>query len=141
MTSRAGTSGSDARSRYPPLTVGDGQGRPDDDDERLRRYLSEVGSFPFLAREDEVRLAKALEAGNEDARRQLVDANLRLVVSIARRYDHRGMGLFDLIQVGNTGLARAVDHYDWRKGFKFSSYATWWIHQAIAQAFKGTDPA
>jgi RNA polymerase primary sigma factor len=119
--------------------VEDEDERPEDDDD-LRQYLDEIARFPLLAPEDEVRLAKAIEAGDDHARRQLIESNLRLVVSIARRYDRRGLRLHDVIQEGNIGLSRAVERYDWRKGFKFSTYATWWTRQAITEAVKGKDP-
>jgi len=108
-----------------------------DDDEALREYLTEIAAFPLLTSEDEVRLGKAVAAGDEDARRKLIESNLRLVVSIAKKYDGRGLRLLDLIQEGNLGLSRAVDRHDWRKGFKFSTYATWWVRQAISQAIEG----
>ena len=119
--------------------MGDEDERPDDDD-GLRQYLDEIARFPLLAPEDDVRLAKAIEAGDDRARSQLIESNLRLVVSISRRYDRAALGLRDRIQEGNIGLSRAVERYDWRKGFKFSTYATWWIRQAITDAVKGTDP-
>jgi RNA polymerase primary sigma factor len=122
-----------------PWGVANDDQRPGDDD-RLREYLDAIAAFPLLTPGDEVRLAKAREAGDDGARRQLIESHLRLVVSIARRYDRRGHRLLDLIQEGNIGLSRAVEHYDWRKGFKFSAYATWWIRQAITQGFKGRDP-
>ena len=110
------------------------------DDDALRKYLTEIAAFPLLTREDEVRLGRAVEAGEENARRKLTESNLRLVVSIAEKYEGKGLRLLDLIQEGNIGLARAVDRYDWRKGFKFSTYATWWIRQAITQAIEGPRP-
>ena len=114
--------------------------RAPDDDEALRKYLTEIAAFPLLTSEDEVRLGKAVAAGDEDARRKLIESNLRLVVSIAKKYDGSGLRLLDLIQEGNLGLSRAVDRYDWRKGFKFSTYATWWVRQAISQAIEGPRP-
>jgi RNA polymerase primary sigma factor len=111
------------------------------DDEALRKYLAEIAAFPLLTSEDEVRLAQAVEVGDEDARRTLTESNLRLVVSIAKRYDGTGLRLLDLIQEGNIGLSRAVDRYDWRKGFKFSTYATWWVRQAVTHAIEGPRPA
>jgi RNA polymerase primary sigma factor len=114
--------------------------QPPGDDEAFRRYLAEVSAFPLLPRDEEVRLAKAMEAGDTSARRKLIEANLRLVVAIARKYEGNGLRLPDLIQEGNLGLARAADRYDWRKGFKFSTYATWWVRQAITQAIQGPDP-
>ncbi len=100
----------------------------------VRMYLKEIGRIPLLTFEQEVDLAKRLEAGDESARKKLVESNLRLVVSIAKKYVGRGMTLLDLIQEGNQGLIRAVEKYDWKKGFKFSTYATWWIRQAITRA-------
>lgn len=100
----------------------------------VRMYLKEIGRIPLLTFDQEVDLAKRLEAGDMSARKKLVESNLRLVVSIAKKYVGRGMGLLDLIQEGNQGLIRAVEKYDWKKGFKFSTYATWWIRQAITRA-------
>jgi RNA polymerase primary sigma factor len=99
----------------------------------VRLYLREIGRVELLTAEQEVSLARRIEAGDEAARRQLVEANLRLVVSIARRYAGRGMSLLDLIQQGNLGLIRAVEKFDYHRGFKFSTYATWWIRQAITR--------
>jgi RNA polymerase primary sigma factor len=99
----------------------------------VRLYLREIGKVNLLTAEQEVSLARRIERGDEAARRQLVEANLRLVVSIARRYVGRGMSLLDLIQQGNLGLIRAVEKFDYRRGFKFSTYATWWIRQAITR--------
>ena len=100
----------------------------------VRMYLKEIGRIPLLNREEEIRLAQKVEAGDEQAKRQLIDANLRLVVSIAKKYIGRGMTFLDLIQEGNKGLIRAVEKFDWTKGFKFSTYATWWIRQAITRS-------
>ena len=100
----------------------------------VRMYLKEIGRIPLLTREEEIRLAQQVEAGSEKAKKQLIDANLRLVVSIAKKYIGRGMTFLDLIQEGNKGLIRAVEKYDWTKGFKFSTYATWWIRQAITRS-------
>jgi RNA polymerase primary sigma factor len=97
-------------------------------------YLKEIGRVPLLSAQDEIHLAKRIEQGDEEAKRRLAEANLRLVVSIARRYIGRGMLFLDLIQEGNMGLIKAVDKYDHSKGFKFSTYATWWIRQAITRA-------
>jgi RNA polymerase primary sigma factor len=96
-------------------------------------YLREAGRVRLLTRAEEVTLAKAIEAGDEAARQRLIEANLRLVVSIAKRYTGRGMLFLDLIQEGNLGLMRAVEKYDWRKGYKFSTYASWWIRQAVSR--------
>lgn len=100
----------------------------------VRMYLKEIGRIPLLKFEDEISLAKRYEAGDMKAKKKLTESNLRLVVSIAKKYIGRGMSLLDLIQEGNQGLIRAVEKYDWRKGYKFSTYATWWIRQAITRA-------
>lgn len=100
----------------------------------VRMYLKEIGRIPLLTFPEEVDLAKKIEKGDNKARQKLVESNLRLVVSIAKKYVGRGMTLLDLIQEGNQGLIRAVEKYDWKKGFKFSTYATWWIRQAITRA-------
>ncbi len=100
----------------------------------IRMYLKEIGKIPLLSTEEEIELAKRMELGDTEARKRLAEANLRLVVSIAKRYAGRGMQLLDLIQEGNLGLIKAVEKYDYRKGFKFSTYATWWIRQAITRA-------
>lgn len=100
----------------------------------VRMYLKEIGKVPLLTAEQEIDLAKRMENGDKEAQKQLAEANLRLVVSIAKRYAGRGMLFLDLIQEGNLGLIKAVEKYDWRKGFKFSTYATWWIRQAITRA-------
>ncbi|WP_282941485.1 RNA polymerase sigma factor RpoD [Paenibacillus sp. RC67] len=100
----------------------------------VRMYLKEIGRVPLLSAEDEVDLAKRIELGDEEAKRRLAEANLRLVVSIAKRYVGRGMLFLDLIQEGNMGLIKAVEKFDHDKGFKFSTYATWWIRQAITRA-------
>ena len=100
----------------------------------VRMYLKEIGKVPLLSAEEEVELAKKMETGNLDARKRLAEANLRLVVSIAKRYVGRGMLFLDLIQEGNLGLIKAVEKFDYRKGYKFSTYATWWIRQAITRA-------
>lgn len=99
----------------------------------VRMYLKEIGRVPLLSAEEEIELAERIEAGDEDAKRRLAEANLRLVVSIAKRYVGRGMLFLDLIQEGNMGLIKAVEKFDYRKGFKFSTYATWWIRQAITR--------
>lgn len=103
-------------------------------DDPVRMYLKEIGKVPLLTAEEEMELAKKMELGDEDAKKRLCEANLRLVVSIAKRYVGRGMLFLDLIQEGNLGLIKAVDKFDWRKGFKFSTYATWWIRQAITRS-------
>lgn len=100
----------------------------------VRMYLKEIGRVPLLTREEEIRLAQEVEAGSLKAKKELADANLRLVVSIAKKYIGRGLTFLDLIQEGNKGLIRAVEKYDWTKGFKFSTYATWWIRQAITRS-------
>lgn len=100
----------------------------------VRMYLKEIGRVPLLSAEEEVDLATRIEEGDEEAKRRLAEANLRLVVSIAKRYVGRGMLFLDLIQEGNMGLIKAVEKFDYRKGFKFSTYATWWIRQAITRA-------
>jgi len=97
-------------------------------------YLREIGKVPLLTAEEEVELAHRIEMGDEEAKKRLNEANLRLVVSIAKRYVGRGMQFLDLIQEGNLGLLKAVEKFDYRKGFKFSTYATWWIRQAITRA-------
>ncbi|QYR20125.1 RNA polymerase sigma factor RpoD [Paenibacillus sp. sptzw28] len=100
----------------------------------VRMYLKEIGRVPLLSADDEIELAKRIEHGDEEAKRRLAEANLRLVVSIAKRYVGRGMLFLDLIQEGNMGLIKAVEKFDFTKGFKFSTYATWWIRQAITRA-------
>ncbi|HSW35388.1 MAG TPA: RNA polymerase sigma factor RpoD [Candidatus Limnocylindrales bacterium] len=100
----------------------------------VRMYLKEIGKIPLLNSEEEVELARAIEENDEEARRRLAEANLRLVVSIAKKYVGRGMLFLDLIQEGNLGLIKAVEKFDYRKGYKFSTYATWWIRQAITRA-------
>lgn len=100
----------------------------------VRMYLKEIGRIPLLTFADEISLAKRYEKGDKRAKARLTESNLRLVVSIAKKYIGRGMSLLDLIQEGNQGLIRAVEKYDWRKGYKFSTYATWWIRQAITRA-------
>ena len=103
-------------------------------DDPVRMYLKEIGHVPLLTAEEEVALAQRMEAGDEEARHRLEEANLRLVVSIAKRYVGRGMMFLDLIQEGNLGLLKAVEKFDYSKGYKFSTYATWWIRQAITRA-------
>ena len=100
----------------------------------VRMYLKEIGKVPLLSAEEEIELAKKMENGDQEAKKRLAEANLRLVVSIAKRYVGRGMLFLDLIQEGNLGLIKAVEKFDYRKGYKFSTYATWWIRQAITRA-------
>ena len=103
-------------------------------DDPVRMYLKEIGQIKLLTADEEVELAKRITAGDQAAKNKLTEANLRLVVSIAKKYSGRGLHILDLIQEGNTGLIRAVDKFDWTKGNKFSTYATWWIRQAITRA-------
>ena len=103
-------------------------------DDPVRMYLKEIGKVPLLSSDEEIELAKRIEEGDEEAKQRLAEANLRLVVSIAKKYVGRGMLFLDLIQEGNLGLIKAVEKFDYRKGFKFSTYATWWIRQAITRA-------
>ncbi len=112
------------------LSVPDGVGI----DDPVRMYLKEIGTVPLLTGEEEIELAKKIEAGDEAAKKKLAESNLRLVVSIAKRYVGRGMQFLDLIQEGNLGLIKAAEKFDYRKGYKFSTYATWWIRQAITRA-------
>ena len=112
------------------LSVPDGIGVEDP----VRMYLKEIGKISLLSTEEEIELAKKMELGDEEAKKRLAEANLRLVVSIAKRYAGRGMQFLDLIQEGNLGLIMAVEKFDYRKGYKFSTYATWWIRQAITRA-------
>src|SRR5438132_6045004 len=138
-----------------------------DEEDLVRLYLTDIGQYPLLTKDDEVRLAQAIETGNEawgelegkgnkdftpayrrelkravkagaDAQQTFVQSNLRLVVSIAKKYQASGLPLLDLIQEGNLGLMHAVEKFDWRKGFKFSTYATWWIRQAITRGIANT---
>ena len=109
------------------------QARPQTTDS-LQMYLKEIGRVPLLTAAQEVELAKAFEAGSDVAKQRMIEANLRLVVSIAKHYRGQGLGFLDLIQEGTIGLVRAVEKFDWRRGFKFSTYATWWIRQAVARA-------
>ncbi|WP_038671523.1 MULTISPECIES: RNA polymerase sigma factor RpoD [unclassified Pelosinus] len=103
-------------------------------DDPVRMYLKEIGRVPLLTADEEIKLAQRMEQGDEEAKRRLAEANLRLVVSIAKRYVGRGMLFLDLIQEGNLGLIKAVEKFDYNKGYKFSTYATWWIRQAITRA-------
>lgn len=112
------------------LTIPDGISIEDP----VRMYLKEIGKVPLLSAEEEIELAKRMELGDQEAKKSLAEANLRLVVSIAKRYVGRGMLFLDLIQEGNLGLIKAVEKFDYRKGYKFSTYATWWIRQAITRA-------
>ncbi|WP_334195650.1 sigma-70 family RNA polymerase sigma factor, partial [Muricomes intestini] len=112
------------------LTVPDGVSIEDP----VRMYLKEIGKVPLLSAEREIELAQRMENGDEEAKKELAEANLRLVVSIAKRYVGRGMLFLDLIQEGNLGLIKAVEKFDYHKGYKFSTYATWWIRQAITRA-------
>ena len=112
------------------LTIPDGISIEDP----VRTYLKEIGKVPLLSAEEEIELAKKMETGDQEAKKRLAEANLRLVVSIAKRYVGRGMLFLDLIQEGNLGLIKAVEKFDYRKGYKFSTYATWWIRQAITRA-------
>ena len=112
------------------LSVPDGIGLEDP----VRMYLKEIGKVPLLSAEEEIEYAQRMEEGDEEAKKRLAEANLRLVVSIAKRYVGRGMQFLDLIQEGNIGLIKAVEKFDYRKGYKFSTYATWWIRQAITRA-------
>ena len=112
------------------LSVPDGVGIEDP----VRMYLKEIGKVPLLSADEEIELAKKMELGDEDSKKRLAEANLRLVVSIAKRYVGRGMLFLDLIQEGNLGLMKAVEKFDYTKGFKFSTYATWWIKQSITRA-------
>src|SRR5699024_9861005 len=100
----------------------------------VRMYLKEIGQVPLLSREEEVDLAKRIEEGDEEAKLHLAQANLRLVVNVAKKHIGRGMSFLDLIQEGNLGLMRAIEKFDYKKGYKFSTYATWWIRQAITRA-------
>ena len=112
------------------LSVPEGVGVEDP----VRMYLKEIGKIPLLSTEEEIELAKRMEMGDNEARKQIAEANLRLVVSIAKRYVGRGMQFLDLIQEGNLGLIKAVEKFDYRKGYKFSTYATWWSRQAITRS-------
>jgi len=107
---------------------------PNLSDDSVRMYLREIGRIPLLSAKEEIKLAKRIALGDALSKKQLIEANLRLVVSIGKKYIGRGLGLLDLIQEGNTGLIRAVEKFDYTKGYKFSTYATWWIRQAITRA-------
>jgi RNA polymerase primary sigma factor len=108
--------------------------RPSAGPDLMRLFLDDLGRYPLLSADDQVALAQRIEQGDEDARAAMISANLRLVVHWARRYQGRGIDLTDLVQEGTFGLMRAVEKFDWRRGFKFSTYATWWIRQAMARA-------
>ena len=99
--------------------------------EALQEYFSKVGKYPLLSREEEVTLAKKIEAGDPRAKNKMIESNLRLAISIAKKYQQKGCSLEDLIQESNMGLMKAVERFDWRKGFKFSTYAYWWIKQSV----------
>ncbi|MGA1861910.1 sigma-70 family RNA polymerase sigma factor [Deferribacter thermophilus] len=105
-----------------------------DDLESLSIYLSEISKYPTLTKEEEIELAKKIESGDEEAKKLMINCNLKLVVSIAKKYNNRGLPLIDLINEGNIGLIKAVEKFDYKKGFKFSTYATWWIRQAMERA-------
>ena len=100
----------------------------------MRLFLDDLGRFPLLSATEQTELAKRIEQGDEEARKQMIGSNLRLVVHWARRYQGRGVDMIDLVQEGTFGLMRAVEKFDWRKGFRFSTYATWWIRQALQRA-------
>src|SRR5579864_2053157 len=100
----------------------------------MRLFLDDLGRYPLLTRDEQVELAKRVEQGDEEARKQMIGSNLRLVVHWARRYQGRGVDLVDLVQEGTFGLMRAVEKFDWRRDFKFSTYATWWIRQSLQRA-------
>ena len=133
-------------SEYAPEPLGDPAELDDDDldldldvapsptEDTVGLYLREIARVPLLTAAEEVSLAKALERGDRRARRRLIESNLRLVVSVARRYSDRGLSFLDLIQEGNLGLMKAVERYDWRLGHRFSTYATWWIRQSVTRA-------
>ncbi len=103
-------------------------------DDAVKQYLKEIGTYPLLTAEQELILAERVARGDQRARQKLVEANLRLVVSIAKRYSNQGLPLLDMIQEGNIGLMRAAQKFDYKRGFRFSTYATWWIRQAISRA-------
>jgi len=115
-------------------SVEDEEAAQDHLSDTIRIYLKEIGKIPLLTPEEEAALAKKAQEGDEEAKKQLAEANLRLVVSIAKRYGNRGMQLLDLIQEGNIGLMKALDKFDYARGYKFSTYATWWIRQAMVRA-------
>lgn len=127
-------SGDDAHSDDKHAPAGIVYGEASTTDDPVKVYLKEIGTVPLLSAEEEIKLAKRINEGDEKAKKRLSEANLRLVVSIAKRYLGRGMHFLDLIQEGNLGLIKAVEKFDYSKGFKFSTYATWWIRQAITRA-------
>lgn len=114
------------------VSIGDIEYVPEEDN--FRRYLREMGTIPMVSMEEEIELAKKIANGDEEAKKKLVEANLRLVVSVAKKYANRGIPIADLVQEGNLGLLKAVEKFDYTKGYKFSTYATWWIKQAITRA-------
>jgi RNA polymerase primary sigma factor len=141
-----GGCGMTARARHRPLTGGDliaplprdeiavAQEGGEQVQDPVRMYLREIGQIALLTQPQEIKLARRAERGDDEARRRLVEANLRLVIAVAKKYVRRGLPFLDLIQEGNRGLLRAAEKFDWRKGYKFSTYATWWIRQAITRA-------
>ncbi|MCW2922705.1 MAG: polymerase sigma factor RpoD [Thermoleophilia bacterium] len=131
---KPGKAGFDDAETESDLDLSEGKGGPSIGDDPVRMYLKEIGKVSLLTGEQEVSLAKRIQRGDMAAKRALIEANLRLVVSIAKRYQNRGLQFLDLIQEGNLGLMRAVDKFDYTKGYKFSTYATWWIRQAITRA-------
>jgi len=132
---RAGAEGYDAFDEGGVITAGVPAATPTGGaDDAVRLYLQRIGRVRLLTADDEVRLAKRIERNDMSAKNALIEANLRLVVSVAKRYNNRGLTLLDLVQEGNLGLIRAVEKFDWRRGFKFSTYAIWWIRQAITRA-------
>jgi RNA polymerase primary sigma factor len=126
----------DKRGRRKPKTTLDL--RPDMTTDSLQLFLKDIGKVRLLTAQEEVDLAKRIERGDLDAKQKMVESNLRLVVSIAKKYQASGLPLLDLVQEGNLGLMHAVEKFDWRKGFKFSTYATWWIRQAIQRGIANT---
>jgi RNA polymerase primary sigma factor len=126
--------GDDSAAPVPVSRSWSARSTPQGGDDAVGVYLREIARLPLLTQDDERRLAQAIEAGDEAARRRMIEANLRLVVSVAKHYTGQGLSLADLIQEGNLGLMRAIEKFDYRKGFKFSTYATWWIRQAVTRA-------
>ena len=119
--------------RAPPLPLA-----PETTTDALQLFLRDAGRHPLLTAAQEVELAKRIERGDPDAKRTMIESNMRLVVSIAKKYRHQGLPFLDLIQEGTLGLIRAVEKFDWRRGFKFSTYASWWIGQAVARGLADT---